>query len=70
MKRWQDDELLDIFEDHNLKVGILITVDKDEVLSMSVRRREYLESKSSDALIGLIFDVLFRSKTTVNKLPI
>lgn len=68
--RWEDEELLDLIEDHDLNVGILITVDKDNVLSMSVRRRDGLQSPAAEVLIARIADILFRGSNTVNKLPI
>lgn len=68
--RWEDDELIDIVEDHKLNVGILITVDKDNVLSMTVRRRADLKSPAAEMMISRIADLLFRGSSVANKLPI
>lgn len=68
--RWEDEELLDLVEDHDLNVGILITVDKDNVLSMSVRRRDGLQSPATEAMISLIAEKLFSGARVINKLPI
>jgi len=68
--RWEDEELYDLVDDHDLNVGILITVDKDNVLSMTVRRRKDLQSPAAEVLIRRIADILFNGSHTVNKLPI
>lgn len=68
--RWEDEELYDLVDDHDLNVGILITVDKDNVLSMTVRRRKDLQSPAAEVLIRSIADILFNGSHTVNKLPI
>lgn len=68
--RWEDEELYDLVDDHDLNVGILITVDKDNVLSMTVRRRKDLQSPAAEVLIRRIADILFKGSHAVNKLPI
>lgn len=68
--RWEDEELYELVDDHDLNVGILITVDKDNVLSMTVRRRKDLQSPAAEVLIRRIADILFKGSNTVNKLPI
>jgi hypothetical protein len=67
---WEDEELLDLVEDHDLNVGILITVDKDNALSMTVRRRADLQSPAAEIMISRLAELLFRGSPTINKLPI
>lgn len=70
IKRWQDDELLDLAEDHRLKLGILITIDKDNTITMAIRQHRDVKSPKIDALVMRVADIMYGDLKTANTLPI
>jgi hypothetical protein len=70
MKRpWQYEELFDLIDERNLKAGILITVDENNILSTAVVRSGK-QSDNTEVMIGRVCAAIYPDVKTANDLPI